>query len=253
MQPAEEDDSMQACGPVGSEREHELSYLLEERSAALNLSTRCAASNYLRFADEIGELMGHGRILDWGCGYGQMSWLLDRRGLEVVSYDLQDKRLKKFVQPHVPFRQAVDDRTLPFPDCSFGGVLSCGVLEHVPDERKSLSEIHRCLSPGGHLFVYQLPQIYAYTEFVNRVRGLWYHERRYTPGRARALFEAAGFEVARFRRANLFPKNLTGLPGRARGAYNRFSEQILAAERVLVRVPVLNWVSHSLEFVLRKV
>jgi ubiquinone/menaquinone biosynthesis C-methylase UbiE len=171
-----------------SERPHsdwkeEVSYLLEDPAKAgprLHLSSKCAITNYLRFADEVKSWIESGRVLDWGCGSGQMSWLLDRRRLEVVSYDLEDKRLEKLIQPHILFQFAPNGYDLPFPDVSFDGVLSCGVLEHVPDERISLSEIHRILRPGGYLFVYQLPQVYAYTEFINRMRGLWYHQRRYT-------------------------------------------------------------------------
>jgi ubiquinone/menaquinone biosynthesis C-methylase UbiE len=179
-----------------------------------------------------------------------MSWLLDRRGLEVVSYDLEDKRLEKFIRPDIPFHRAPNDRDLPFPDASFDGVLSCGVLEHVPDERYSLAEIRRILRPGGCLFIYQLPQVYAYTEFINRMRGLWYHPRRYTVKGAVNLFREAGFDVATCRRSNLFPKNLTGLPSQARDAYNHLSRHVMAIESVLVRIPMLNWLCHSLEFVL---
>ena len=46
---------------------------------------------------------------------------------------------------------------LPFDDASFDAVLSCGVLEHVPYEEGSVREIARVLKPGGHFFVYQLP------------------------------------------------------------------------------------------------
>ena len=246
---------MEGSEPPHFDREEELWYLLEdpgEAGSALNLSSRAAAINYLRFADEIKSVLGRERILDWGCGYGQMSWLLHRRGLDVVSYDLQDKRLDKFIRPRVPFHRAPDGCTLPFPDTSFDAVLSCGVLEHVPDERVSLLEIRRILKPKGYLFIYQLPQVYAYTEFINRMRGLWYHKRRYTPGSARSLFRGTGYEVARWRRSNLFPKNLTGLPVRVRNAYNAISYQLVAAEGVLIRVSVLNWLCHSLEFVVRK-
>jgi SAM-dependent methyltransferase len=238
-----------------SDWEEEISCLFEDpRKTAprLNLSSKCAITNYLRFADEVKSWIESGRILDWGCGSGQMSWLLDRRRLEVVSYDLEDKRSEKFVQPHIPFQLAPDGYDLPFSDASFDGVLSCGVLEHVPNERISLAEIHRILKPGGYLFVYQLPQVYAYTEFINRMRGLWYHRRRYTLRSATTLLRETGFEILTHRRSNLFPKNLTGLPAWMRNAYNCISRYVMAAESMLAEVPVLNWLCHSLEFVVRK-
>jgi len=237
------------------DQKEELSYIYEDPKQAgvrLNLSSQYTIANYLRFADEVKAYIGSGRVLDWGCGHGQVSWLLGRRELEVVSYDLADKRLERFIQPHVLFQRAPNKCDLPFSNASFDGVLSCGVLEHVPNERLSLSELHRILKPVGYLFVYQLPQVYAYTEFINRMRGLWYHQRRYTLRSATALFKETGFEIVTHRRSNLFPKNLTGLPAHMRNAYNRVSRYLLAAEDVMVKIPGVSWLCHSFEFVVRK-
>jgi len=238
-----------------SSREEEIPYLLDASSGTprdLHLRSRSPIINYIRFADEVKHWVVAGRVLDWGCGRGQMSWLLDRRNLEIVSYDLADKRLEKFVRPHIPFQLAPDGWSLPFSDASFDGVLSCGVLEHVADERASLAEIHRILKVEGYFFVYQLPQLYAYTEFLNKMRGLWYHHRRYTIKGAKTLLEEAGFEIIACHRANLFPKNLTGMPPKVRAVYNSMSRYLVPLEKVLVRVPVLNWPCHSLEFVVQK-
>jgi SAM-dependent methyltransferase len=43
----------------------------------------------------------------------------------------------------------VDLMQIPFPDASFDAVLCSHVLEHVPDDRKALAELHRILRPGG--------------------------------------------------------------------------------------------------------
>ena len=43
----------------------------------------------------------------------------------------------------------VDVTAIPFEDNSFGVILCNHVLEHVPDDRKALSELHRILEKGG--------------------------------------------------------------------------------------------------------
>ncbi len=45
--------------------------------------------------------------------------------------------------------QLLDLTDLPFEDNSFGMLMANHVLEHIPDERKALTEIFRVLSPGG--------------------------------------------------------------------------------------------------------
>lgn len=51
---------------------------------------------------------------------------------------------------------AIDIESIPFPDGSFDFVIANHVLEHVSDFRAALSEIYRCLSPGG-LALLQVP------------------------------------------------------------------------------------------------
>src|SRR5579862_6647551 len=146
--------------------------------------------NYLRIADDIADQVQPGRLLDWGCGYGQMTYLLRKRGFAVTPFDIGDvdKRL-----PNIPLCRDLEvvrtthPTDLPFGDGSFDAVLSCGVLEHVDEfsapgnEVKSLREISRILRPGGHLLIYQLPQRYAWMEaIVRRLRLGYAHPRRYT-------------------------------------------------------------------------
>jgi ubiquinone/menaquinone biosynthesis C-methylase UbiE len=121
-------------------------------------------------------------------------------------------------------------------------------LEHVVDEMASLGEIKRVLKSGGFFFIYQLPQRYAYTELINRWRsGRWHHPHRYTPRSIKIELEAVGFRVLGQRRANILPKNLTGLPPGARRAYNSLGYLANSLDLGLSRVPVLNLLCHSIE------
>lgn len=229
----------------------EIEHLLEDPTdpaSHLHLSSKAALLNYLRFADEMRRFLDRGdKVLDWGCGLGQMSWLLQRRGLAVTSYDIRSVPDRELIIDMEVVVLGSDPVLLPFPSATFDAVLSCGVLEHVVDEMESLREIERVLKPGGLFFIYQLPQRYAYTEFINRWRGLWHHPRRYTPQSIQGKLESIGFCVVLQRRANFLPKNLTGLRPQLRRVYNRIGGLVNLADRGLSKVPFLNLLCHSIE------
>ncbi len=46
-----------------------------------------------------------------------------------------------------------DACALDFPDAAFDAVYSFGVLQHIPEVRRAVAEIHRVLKPGGELLV----------------------------------------------------------------------------------------------------
>jgi 2-polyprenyl-3-methyl-5-hydroxy-6-metoxy-1,4-benzoquinol methylase len=214
--------------------------------------------NYIRIADDIAQQILSGHLLDWGCGYGQMTYLLKRRGFQVTAFDIGET--DNTTLPDIPLCQSLNAQysthptRLPFADETFDAVLSCGVLEHVDEnsqpgnEIKSLHEIARTLRPGGYLFIYQLPQLYTWQETIVRRFQLGYsHPRRYTSTEITDMLQQAGYSVQRIRRANLIPKNLTGMPNRIRTAYSRFSEPLIALDMILCKIPGLNQLAGVLE------
>jgi len=219
--------------------------------------------NYIRIANEIADLVPRGRLLDWGCGLGQMSFLLRRRGFEVVSYDIA---VTAEALPDLPLTRDLQvivgnhPTQLPFGDASFDVVLSCGVLEHVDEysgekgnEIRSLQEIHRVLKPGGFFPIYQLPQQHTWQEAIVRRLELGYaHPRRFTEGEIRRILANTGFRVERLRRYNMLPKNLTAMPGVVRTVYSRFTGVVMALDRALSNVPILNRIAGVMEVVARR-
>ena len=183
-----------------------------------HLSTPLGRANYLRKAGIVKNLKSRGdRLLDWGCGYGQMSYLLRNRGFEVVSYTIESREPSPsnfFLREQtLDVVYGEDPVWLPFEDESFDVVLSCGVLEHVEDESSSLLEIRRILRPGGLFVVLMLPNEWSYVEFMMRnVFKASDHDRLYSIKKMCRLLSRFGFRAIRTWHSNTLPKNLTPLP-----------------------------------------
>ena len=229
----------------------ELALLRRTDDPASYLSAESALLNYIRIADEIAaDLRPSARILDWGCGRGQMSFLMARRGFAVTSYDVGQSPAEKVspLFPEIAIRIGSDPITLPYPDAEFDAVLSIGVLEHVPFPAASLAEIYRVLAPGGKLFIYNLPQRYSWPELLRERLGLpGAHARRFTLGDVQTLLRGAGFTLLRARRTNMLPKHLTSMPEALRAAYGRLAPVNLWLDAHLAAVPGVNQFAGILE------
>lgn len=196
------------------------------------------------------------RLLDWGCGLGQLSHMLKARGMDVTSLEWHPDVAEGTVRPlerypDVEARFTQETVKLPYDDASFDAVLSMGVLEHVHDPEASLDELHRVLEPGGRVYVYKLPNRFSYLEQIAKRAGLYYHgqlehDRLYTPATARALVERHGFRVEELRLANVLPLGLTSATAQ------RVAPALWAANRALSRVPGLNRIATNVELIARR-
>ncbi len=193
-------------------------------------------------------------VLDWGCGYGQVTNLLDEAGLDVTAFDYQPdvgegpRPMERY--PHLSVYLSGEPWRLPFADGAFEAVLSCGVLEHVMDPDASLEEIRRILAPGGTFYVFKLPNRTSYLEAIARRTGLYYHgacehDKLYDRRTATALLRRHGFEVSEVRRMNMLPLSLT-----AEWA-SRAARLIWDCNRWLSAVPGLNLLATNIELVAR--
>ncbi len=105
------------------------------------------------FKPEAGE-----RVLDAGCGTGNFSLKLARRGCEVVGIDISGPMLelarKKVSQTNLSvdfYRQDLLD--LDFVGESFDSAFSMATFEFIKDYEKAFQEIRRVVKPGGRILI----------------------------------------------------------------------------------------------------
>jgi SAM-dependent methyltransferase len=105
------------------------------------------------------HLPGSGRLLDLGCGEGQVARIAAAQGLDVVGVDPALTQVvvarERAGGPGYAQGSATD---LGIADASVDAVVACLVFEHIPDVDAALAEVARVLRPGGRfLFLLNHP------------------------------------------------------------------------------------------------
>jgi len=90
------------------------------------------------------------RILDLGCGDGQLSARIAAMGAEVTGVDASPQMAAAARARGIRADEASAE-SLPYPDHSFDAVFSNAVLHWVRDQDAMLEEVRRVLRPGGRL------------------------------------------------------------------------------------------------------
>ena len=98
------------------------------------------------------------KVLEIGCGAGIDSAEFARNGALVTSTDFTDQSVQStkelMEEAGLPVNVVRADATnLQFEDNTFDCIYSFGVLHHIPNIEKALSEIKRVLKPGGRVMV----------------------------------------------------------------------------------------------------
>jgi SAM-dependent methyltransferase len=127
------------------------------------------------------------RILDAGCGSGRMLDELRPRG-RLTGVDSNPHAVTATRRRgHVAWQ--CDIERMPFADASFDLVTCFDVIEHTPDDRRTLRELRRVTRPGGTLVV-TVPAYQALWSAHDIVNG---HYRRYRVSELRAAAQEAGW------------------------------------------------------------
>ncbi|MDO8886941.1 methyltransferase domain-containing protein [Candidatus Oleimmundimicrobium sp.] len=200
---------------------------------------------YKAIAEEIiAELPEDAKILDWGGGFGFLSFFLQQLGRHVTYFDLklEEKWMPLLKQLKIPKVYLNDETKLPFENESFDAVISCGVLEHVSKPKESLAELHRIIKPGGLLFVYHFPNRFSYIEHLASKKGQEAHAYKLSKKELRELLNRRGFKVVSLRYKYLLPRNLSQFP-KIRKLFSKKATVIFMIDYILSLLPVLNVLS----------
>jgi SAM-dependent methyltransferase len=100
-------------------------------------------------------LSGRQRVLDIGCGEGQLSRLLASDGARVVGIDPTSAQVVVAIERGGAACYARGTaQALPVRDATFDGAVACLVFEHIPDHRPAIAEVARVLEPGGRFVLF---------------------------------------------------------------------------------------------------
>jgi ubiquinone/menaquinone biosynthesis C-methylase UbiE len=132
----------------GSPEFFEIYDRLRERNEPVEFASRL--HEYDRFSGQ--------KVLEVGCGNAYTLLRYAEHGALVYGIDVTQAAIdicrQRFAQKgrSGDFRVG-DAEALPYGSDSFDCICSMGVLHHVPHTDRAVSEIHRCLKPGGRVIV----------------------------------------------------------------------------------------------------
>jgi ubiquinone/menaquinone biosynthesis C-methylase UbiE len=164
------------------------------------------------------------RVLDAGCGRGEVLYACASAGAEVAGIDYSQDAVEITRETLAEFPDADirrgDVTDLPWEDASFDRILFSDVIEHLdpPQTVPALTEFRRVLRSGGYLIVHTAPnrlfmdvgwplarplvRAIGYSDIADKVDGFFelgvnYHVNEQSVYSLRRAMRAAGFESPR--------------------------------------------------------
>jgi SAM-dependent methyltransferase len=113
------------------------------------------------------------RILDVGCGVGQVVGSLTGRGYEAYGVDVSEPNIAR-AQKASHRCQLYDGKHLPFPNAHFAAAGAFNVLEHVEAPEEFIRELVRVVDTGGRIVI-SSPNFFraiGFRDYHPKMRGL---------------------------------------------------------------------------------
>lgn len=140
------------------------------------------AGFYAKYADTLRPTTPGGRVLDVGCGVGQVVHRLTEAGFDAHGVDVSEPNIER-AREFSPRCQLYDGKHLPFPDRHFASVGALNVLEHVEEPEAFIAELVRVAAPGGRVLISSpnFFRVFGFRDYHPKMRGLankWRNWRR---------------------------------------------------------------------------
>lgn len=152
---------------------------------------------------KLGKLAKPGRLLDQGCGTGDFVELAQRAGWDAQGIDLSESAVTFAANKGLKVELGTLE-SKRYPTDFFDVVTLWDVLEHLPNPRNEVEQIHRILRFGGLLIIrvpntnFQLLKAFVREDLFKASHDSLqanFHVNHFTPRTLRNLLEMQGFEV----------------------------------------------------------
>ena len=156
-----------------------------------------AASRYFRWQYELAAAQIGRRVLEVGCGVGNVTNLLQDRDLIFgidVEPDCVRRHAERFSKRSNVISQCLDvldPRFTALAEHDFDSIVCLNVLEHISDDRKALEQMHAVLSPAGRVILI----VPAFESLYGPIDAKLGHFRRYSWNQLRQLASTLGFKI----------------------------------------------------------
>jgi len=132
-------------------------------------------------------------VLDVGCGWGVNLEILEDAQYHVTGLDVSRQILELIDRPNRHLIQADLNQSPPLSHKFYSILLLLDVIEHLDDDRGTITQLAALAKPGALLLVSvpALPDLFSEFDVIQG------HRRRYMPETLRAAFDDTGFAIER--------------------------------------------------------
>jgi len=145
----------------------------QENKAYANFLENWDSEFYAKYSDALCDVQPSSKILDVGCGVGQVVQRLIEFGHEAYGVEISEPNIAK-AKEISPLCQLYDGATLPFNDGTFDSAGALNVLEHVEQPETFITELVRVVKPGGRITLSSpnFFRVIGFRDYHPKMRGL---------------------------------------------------------------------------------